>query len=333
MMNLGNMVRGLSSNTIAESLIQLWEHDEGTMRVWRASSNFVYVFERNQVQYFLRFSYAQENSIKQIKAELEFMGYLHGNNYPCVTPIPSKNGAIIETLKTQEGTYIAVVFSGAIGTNLESETITGNQMEEWGKSLASLHSLSKTFEPVYERRTSWMDTVKFMENVFQKHPDEQEAVQELKRVTSWLGTMPTTNSEFGLIHYDFELDNIFYNENANNCFNVIDFDDAVYHWFALDIVIAMDDFFDNDNPHSELLVQSFLRGYRSIATLESETVNYFPLFRRFARLYKFSKILSSLDYGEINETPAWLDGLQVKLVRIADELREGFSKNLVRQKN
>lgn len=326
MMNLGNMVRGLSSDTVAQGLIQFWEHDEGTLEVWRASSNFVYAFERNQVQYFLRFSFNQDNSIEQIQAELEFMHYLQSNKFPCVTPIRSLSGRLIETILTSEGTYFAVVFSAANGTNLDSETITEEQMKEWGKSLASLHFLSKNYEPASERRKSWMDAVQFMENVLRKHPQEQEAIQELSRLSSWLQSMPTTNNEYGLMHYDFELDNIFYEKNDDHCFNVIDFDDAIYHWYALDIVTALDDFFDNDNLHSELLIQSFLSGYRSINALENEAVSHFPRFRRFANLYKFAKLLWSLDYGEIDETPAWFDELRDKLVRVTNELRLGFQE-------
>lgn len=73
MMKLSNMVKGLASDAVAKSLIQNWEHDEGSLKFWRASSNFVYAFRNNQEIFFLRFSFDQENSIEQMKAELEFM--------------------------------------------------------------------------------------------------------------------------------------------------------------------------------------------------------------------------------------------------------------------
>ncbi|ALC85180.1 aminoglycoside phosphotransferase [Bacillus sp. FJAT-22090] len=324
MMKLENMVQVLASDTVAQRLIQFWEYDEGTLELWRASSNFVYAFERNQVQYFLRFSFEQDKSIEQLKAELEYMQYLHLNGFPTVTPIQSISGELIETLMTPEGTYIAVVFSAANGINLNSDTITDKQMEEWGKSLGSLHCLAKKFEPGSERRKSWLDTVQFMESVFQKHPTELIALEELDRVTAWLQSIPTGNDVYGLIHYDFQLDNIFFEENKNHSFNVIDFDDAMYHWYALDIVTALDDFIDDDNPHSKLMIQSFLNGYRSKMVLENDVVAQFPQYQRYANLYKFSKLLRSMDYEEINDTPHWFDELKVKLVRVADELRKTF---------
>ncbi|WP_107841753.1 phosphotransferase enzyme family protein [Metasolibacillus meyeri] len=324
MMNLGNMLKGVVSDTVAQSLVQLWECEEGTLQLWRASSNFVYAFERNQVQYFLRLSFEQDKSIEQIKAELEFMQYLRLNGFPSVTPIQSKSGELIETLKTPEGTFIAVVFSAASGINLDAETITAKQMEQWGESLASLHFLSKNFEPVSERRKSWLDTVQFMESVFKKYPEEQLALQELTRVTNWLQSLPTNKDVFGLIHYDFQLDNIFFEEDKDYTFNIIDFDDAIYHWYALDIVTALDDFIDDDSPHSKLLIQSFLNGYRSKMDLENDVVAQFSQFRRYANLYKLSRILKSLDYDEINEAPSWFVGLRDKLVHVADELRQNF---------
>lgn len=325
-MNLGNMVRGLASDAVAQRLVQCWEYDEGTLALWRASTNFVYAFEHKQIQYFLRVSFDQEKSIEQIKAELAFMQYLQLNGLPAVSPIHSISGRLIETLQTPEGTYMAVVFSAANGINLDADTMTTKQMEEWGKSLASLHFLSKTFEPVSERRASWLDTVQFMENVFQKHPGEQIALQELGRVTNWLQSLPTNKDVFGLIHYDFQLDNIFWEEDKDHRFNIIDFDDALYHWYALDIVTALDDVMDEDNPHSKLLLQSFLNGYRSKMDLDHEVVAQFPQFQRYANLYKFAKIVKSLDYDEIKETPSWFLGLRDKLVRVADELRQGFQK-------
>lgn len=327
MMDLGNMVRGVSSDAFAKALLQFWEHDEGTLELWRASSNFVYAFEYNQVQYFLRLSFDQDNSIEQIKAELEFMQYLQSNGFPTVTPIQSINKKLIETLKTPEGTYIAVVFNAANGINLDEDTITEKQMEEWGKSLASLHCLSKTFEPVCNRRKSWLDTVQFIESIFKKYPGEKLALQELSEITTWLQSLSTSKDVFGLVHYDFQLDNLFFEEDKDPHFTVIDFDDAVYHWYALDLVTALDGLIDDDHPQSKLLTQSFLNGYRTKRVLENDVVAQFPQFQRYANLYKFSRLLKSLDYGEINDTPPWIDELKVKLVRVADKLRISFQKS------
>lgn len=325
MMNLENMVHVLASNSVAQNLVEFWENDEGSLELWRASSNFVYAFKQNENQYFLRFSFEQDKTMDQLKAELEYMQYVYLNGFPSVVPIRSKNGELIETLMAPEGTYMAVVFSKANGINLDSDDITEIQMEEWGKSLGSLHTLSKKFEPEFVRRKSWLDTVELMEGVFQRHPADLIALEELNRVTSWLQSLPTDNDTFGLIHYDFQLDNIFF-EEKRNCFNVIDFDDAMYHWYAIDIVTALDDFIGEENPSSKVLMQSFLNGYRSKMNLENDIVAQFPRFQRYANLYKFYKLLSSLDHEVIIDAPSWYEGLRGKLMRVTDDLRMTFQK-------
>lgn len=326
MMDLGNMVRGIASDIFAQNLLQLWEHDEGTLELWRASSNFVYAFERNQVQYFLRISSDQDNSIEQIQAELAFMQFLQSSGFPTVTPILSISNKLIEMLKTPDGTYIGVVFSAANGINLDEDTITEKQMDIWGKSLASLHCLSKKYEPIGSRRKSWLDTLPFMESVFKNHPGEELALQELREITIWLQSLSTANDVFGLIHYDFQLDNLFFKADKEPYFNVIDFDDAMYYWYALDLVTALDDFIADDNPQSKLMVQSFLNGYRTIMALENDIVAQFAQFQRYANLYKFARLLNCLDYGELNDTPAWFNDLNVKLVHVAEKLRKNFQK-------
>lgn len=89
---------------------------------------------------------------------------------------------------------------------------------------------------------------------------------------------------YGLIHYDFQLDNIFYEEN-NRAFSVIDFDDAVYSWYAHDIVTALDDFLGDDMMNLDhYQVKSFLKGYCSVIPLSNEDINPFPYFQRLMKL-------------------------------------------------
>ena len=54
-----------------------------------------------------------------------------------------------------------------------------------------------------------------------------------------LESLPLSSSDYGVIHYDFEPDNVFYDEK-DGTFSVIDFDDAICCWYALDVVRALD---------------------------------------------------------------------------------------------
>ncbi|MGA3678356.1 aminoglycoside phosphotransferase, partial [Lysinibacillus agricola] len=77
-----------------------------------------------------RVSFKQNQSIKQIKAKLEFMQYSQLNKFPSVTPIQSINKKLIKTLKIPKKTYIAVVFSATNKINLDTNTITAKQIKK-----------------------------------------------------------------------------------------------------------------------------------------------------------------------------------------------------------
>ncbi|MGE7752868.1 hypothetical protein [Lysinibacillus fusiformis] len=93
------------------------------------------------------------------------------------------------------------------------------------------------------------------------------------------------------------------------------------------MITALDDFIGNNNPQPKLLTHSFLNGYRTKMILENDVVAQFPQFQRYTNLYKYARLLETLDYGEINETLLWFDELKEKLVSVADKLRNKFQKS------
>jgi Ser/Thr protein kinase RdoA (MazF antagonist) len=111
MMSLKNMVRGLENDAPAKQLIQLWDHDDGTLKLWRASSNFVYLFERNGERHFLRFIHEEDNTIENVQAELDFVRYLTAKAYPAAAPVRSRNGNWIETIVSQMTDVITALYS------------------------------------------------------------------------------------------------------------------------------------------------------------------------------------------------------------------------------
>ncbi|MFF2753172.1 phosphotransferase enzyme family protein [Psychrobacillus sp. NPDC058041] len=324
MMELSTMKAGFSSLKVAECLLQNWEHDEGTLTFWRASSNFVCAFERLGERYFLRFSSQKENSLEQIEAELDFMEYLKSNSYPCVSPVASINNTFIETVETLEGAYFGVVFSKANGIQLDDEEdLLDSQIVQWGRSLAILHNLAMNYEPSNNKRNSWQDALLFIENVLNHHPQEKDAFNEFHFISNFFQALPFSKNTYGLIHYDFQLDNLFYDEK-NSTFEVIDFDDSMYHWFAQDVVTALMDDLESEHPISKKRVQAFLVGYRSANDLNDELVSQFPMFIKFAKLYQFARLLRAIEKRSSEENPEWFGNLREKLISKTDEIRKSF---------
>lgn len=269
----------------------------------------------------LRFCHEEENSIEQINAELSFLEYLKSRNYPCASPVLSIHDKYVEQVGDQEENYFAVVFQSAEGITLD-EGLTEEQGEQWGRSLALLHQLSKEYKPSGTPRVSWRDILFKMEYTLKKYPNETEATQLLSKLTKELQSLSFSTHNYGLIHYDFQLDNVFYERNTNS-FNVIDFDDAFYSWYVQDIVTALDDFLENDTSmilnHPQVI--AFLKGYRSIVPLSEDDLSHLPYFRMFMKLYQFTRLLRSLENADIPDAPDWLVNLKVRLGCMRDEIR------------
>jgi Ser/Thr protein kinase RdoA (MazF antagonist) len=250
---------------------------------------------------------------------------LNNNSYSCVNPIKSKNENYVEVAEIELETYYAIVFNKAEGVNLDIDNMTESQFECWGKSLASLHSLSKSFSPKEYVRNSWKEMLKFTDDILSDFPNEKNALEELNRIERWLNSLPITNENYGLIHYDFELDNVFFNEKSNK-FDVIDFDSSMYHWYAMDIACALGDLHELESLKAETGLQSFLKGYCSIVNIEEKYIKQLPKFERFDNLISFAKLLRSLKDSNFSPEPAWLEKLRPRLLRKCVEYREGFEK-------
>ncbi|WP_152394906.1 phosphotransferase enzyme family protein [Paenibacillus guangzhouensis] len=332
MMNLRNMVIGLDSDHIARQLIAYWQYDAGTLAFWRASSNFVYTFQQDHQPFFLRFSDEQDHTAAQIEAELEFMQYLRSQGYPCVEPIRSKNGQLIQTIHVNGYEYYGVVFAKADGVPLQEEVLSNDHFFEWGRSLGELHTHASAFNPSGEKRHDWSDILHSIEETLQKYPDEIEAITELEQLTEWMQTLPCTANDYGLIHYDFQIDNICW-DAASEQFHVFDFDDAHYHWFVMDIVSALMDFMEQDTQASQAKIELFLKGYRSVRILNYDLVMQFPYFLRYSRLYGYIRVLRSLEHSDIapSEAPAWYEGLRTKLIASNESRRRLWSSKHMKE--
>lgn len=324
MMSLKNMVRGLENDAPAKQLIRLWDHDDGTLKLLRASSNFVYLFERNGERHFLRFIHEEDNTAENVQAELDFVRYLTANGYPAAAPVRSRNGNWIETIvHADDGRYYGVVFEQAKGVPLPLDQMTDTIAEERGRSLASLHVLSESYLPEAAARGSWSDALIFASSVLQRYPNEQGARRELEQIRSRLSELPTGEGHTGLIHYDFETDNIFYTAEEKR-FYAIDFDDAMIHWYAMDIASAVSDLTEREEIDAKRKVEFFLIGYRSVKHLDERYVRLFPLFQRFANLYTLARLLRSVEDMDMSRSPEWAIRLRDKLLRACDRIRERY---------
>ncbi|KAI7247587.1 hypothetical protein KC345_g11950, partial [Hortaea werneckii] len=147
--------------------------------------------------------------------------------------------------------------------------------------------------------------------VLEDFPGEAAAVDEARLLGNYFAGQPVTPENYGLIHYDFELDNVFYDE-ATDTISAIDFDDAMYHWYAADIEQALDSLRGEVEPEAyEHKKQIFMDAYTSLHALPEDGPSMAAC-RRFADLYGYVRILrSAAEQGE--HEPQWLITLRSRL--------------------
>ena len=126
-----------------------------------------------------------------------------------------------------------------------------------------------------------------------------------------LEQLPTSPACYGLVHYDFEPDNVFFHAPTGQ-FSVIDFDDMIRCWYGLDVVRALDGLSDvggdTDTPCEPLdgdPAALFLRGYRSVRPFSQAEEAALPLMRRLVQLVEYVNLLYVLD-AEVPNPPEWM---------------------------
>ena len=312
---------------LAHMILKNWEYDyddPDLLKYYRISSNAVYCCKHQFNTFFLRFTPAEEKPKEKILAELEFLSYLRENGYPAVDTILSKAGNEVEVVDTPWGTFYAVAFKKASGKQIGEMPLTKDLIFGLGKALGKLHKLSSEFSPVNNKRNDWKEAMSWMEDVLSTFPDETAAKSELSILKAYFSKLPTTKENFGLIHYDFELDNIFYNE-ITETYNPIDFDDAMYHWYALDIEQSLDSIKENiPEEQVESSVNEFIKGYRLEYTISDEMLKLLPIFKRYINLYGYVRILRSIEEKWNNE-PDWMINLRIKLENLLNKRKDTFT--------
>ncbi len=302
---------------LAKMALKSWRCDEDgledMLRLFRISSNAVYPFKLDGRLHFLRLAPAEEKLRRNVYGELEFIDYLRRRGYPALLPAPSVRGNTVELLDTPWGEYYACVFEGVPGVQLSRTGLNEAVLLEYGRTLGRLHALSSEFRPVVEK-WSHSQVLAWIEKELSLHPGQEKALGECAEVAELLSRIPRSREVYGLIHYDFEPDNVFYDAEKRTC-PVIDFDDGMYHWYALDLEQAADSL-------EEVLTGGaledargvFLSGYRSEFDLPEELLGFFPLFRRFIHLYGYARVLRAVAERWENE-PDWMTELREKLGR------------------
>jgi Ser/Thr protein kinase RdoA (MazF antagonist) len=309
MWNVDRMIDVGGNSPVAEQILDRWAHDPGSVQFFRSSANFLYVFRYDGKQRFLRFAESSERRRTSIDAEIALVEWLAQEGLAVVRPVRSQNERFVETVATDWGTFHAVVFDALEGTQFELDELDDAGFRAWGAALGELHATIRKYPgSVSSARPTMQDHLAQARHFL---PEDAPAVRdELHRIESSLDTLPVDRDTYGLIHFDFELDNLIWQGRTAQ---MLDFDDCSRGWYAADIAFALRDHFDAGADLHDPGVRAFLGGYAAHTPLADEQIAQIPLFLWLGRLIQFARIARALDVTKDPGQPDWLSGLIEKL--------------------
>jgi Ser/Thr protein kinase RdoA (MazF antagonist) len=306
---------------LADKLLLYWEHDPERARYWRASANFIFFFKRLGQDYVLRFNHASERTTVTIQAEIDYVNELAGKGIRVAKPIRSVASNYVESVVTAHGVFHAVVFEVLAGKQINLKDLTPNQFAGWGKALGELHSVTTHYSQ--PGRPTWEEHLALVSEILPA--DEKAALQALDWLKMQLEQLAMNEQIFGLIHFDFELDNIVWNGEQPG---IIDFDDSARYWFVADIAFALRDLFRDSADEVNLQDESylhFIRGYEGVRSIDQEELKLIPLFLRMHNLIAFAKLYRAMTPTNPAGEPPWMAELRSKLETKMQFYRDEFS--------
>lgn len=302
MMKLKNLVENFD---LARLALQHYPHDVDTLDSllprFRISSNAVYPYFNQGKLCFLRLAPLDEKNPCHVQAEIDFIQYLRGHDYPAMAPIPSTESQLSYVMASSWGEYCVSSFAAVHGTPIEDTVLTPEIIHAYGRSLGQLHALSAGYQ-ARAFRPAWHEALN--RNTLQAAGASPAVAQACDKLFAELAALPSDDSCFGLIHYDFEPDNVFWDSNTHTI-SVIDFDDCLYGWYAMDIAQALNEL---DPQWSEI----FLAGYRTCFPFTTAQEATLPLMQRYIMLRSYMRLKHCLS-EEVPEPPAWMIDLRKML--------------------
>lgn len=318
----------LNNQDLAKKLAEEWEYDEGSeelFQYFRISANAIYPLRIKGEVCYLRFSPTIEKREDNLKAELAFLDYLRDQGYPAMETVRSKSDDQMVRKETPWGEYYASVFKRVAGKQISQTDYNDEIMYAFGAALGELHSLSRKYDNPLAKRWAHTDILEWIEMTMKDLRMDQKPFQELSFLKNQFSLLPINRENYGLIHFDFEPDNVFFDETSQRC-SVIDFDDAMYHWYVMDIVQALDAIRDEIGREDYSLQEAvFLDGYQSVSKIDEDIFKQLPLFRRFAKLYQFTRVARAIE-ERFDDEPDWMVGLRKRLESLLTEIRLNFGE-------
>lgn len=268
------------------------------------------VFYLEEKEKVVRVSNARKTK-EMILQEIEWMNFLY--EHGVAIPKPEMD------LEKEEG-RIRAYFEFIEGDLMDVTNVfhwKEEMFEQWGRTLGSMHALSKKYRAKEVYRPVW--TV--------ENPDVFDIRSNLSpwlkvnydELMQSLNIYEITSDTFGLIHNDFHQGNLIVTEEG--IITTIDFDDCAFNWFAQDIAVAFyhaywqhSSYNDDTNTFPEIFMHYFFKGYRTENLLHEDTIKQIPIFLKLREIFLYQLFIRKWDRDNLEEWQQYiLHGLEEKM--------------------
>jgi Ser/Thr protein kinase RdoA (MazF antagonist) len=302
------------TSPVADEVAAAWGYEPGTARWWRSSASHVFVLPDPRGKRYLRFVPESLVDAEAVATVATLMDRLADAGTPVVRPVKTGSGRLTVTVPTAHGSMHAMVVEAATGDEADADELTAERARAWGRALAVVHRDAANLDAALPQAFGELA------EAAERFPDDAELVKAAARLGERVAALPRDRAGFGVVHGDFELDNLAWEGDRATAF---DFDEAARSWYAADVAYALRDLTGPDGGVAEerrALVDAFIAGYRSVRAFEDDEVERLRLFAGVHAVCSLVRIARALGTPEAGE-PEWLAELRSDLEAMAKAQR------------
>jgi Ser/Thr protein kinase RdoA (MazF antagonist) len=300
---------------VADEVAGRWGYPAGAAKWWRSSASHVFVLRGDGGLLFLRLVPGVYRARADVAAAAGLMAALSRGGSAVVRPVACGSGALTVTVPTRIGVMHAMLVEAAPGDQIDVAGLSESRARCWGRALACLHRDAAGLGAGLGEAFGELPGIP---RLFAGDTALAEATLTL---AEWMGGLPRDPGRWGVVHGDFELDNLGW---AGDRPVAYDFDEAAVSWFAADIASAVRDLTGPaGHPATEHRARfgAFIAGYRSLRPLDDQDLGRLPLFAGLHAAASLVRITRALgDPGR--DEPGWLAQLRDKLSETARAHRQ-----------
>ncbi|MGV0751022.1 phosphotransferase [Empedobacter brevis] len=247
-------------------------------KLFRTGVNHTYFLSNVNTKYVVRVYCHNWRTKAEIQEELDLLNSLKKYNLSVSTPIPDKNGNLIQEILAPEGLRYVVLFTFAEGEKMRF--MTNETCFAIGSMMAKIHNVTATKKINRINYNSDVLLYKAYEKLNLFFSENLDEMIYLKQISSKIANRFEKNhiseDQKGIVHLDIWYDNL--SVNKENEITIFDFDNCGNGSLILDIGYFCKQLFfiETDKNEYETKVESFLNGYKKVRNLSEKELDLIP---------------------------------------------------------